>query len=255
MAQTNPLFQPQGARAIGSGQIHVHFPSIWSFYNNIGALDRIEKSGVVAGYDHRFNLPELSSLHLGAAIKKPVGTFGLGISRFGGDLFNQQALGIGFSNTLGITSFGLKADWLQTQIHDFGTAGSLVISLGGVAELSPSLFLGASIRNINRAKIGAEFDAQLPTLVQLAIEYRPLKNLGLTLELEKDIIQTPLVKAGLDYALKEWLSLRTGFNSNPARLFAGWGISKKNLILDYAYGTTPPLGTTHHLSLGYLWGD
>lgn len=252
--QTDPLTQVHGARNQGIGNQRVHLPTTWSFFNNIGALDRIEESGIAVGYDHRFGLQELSTLDLITAVKNKHGTFGIGISRFGGKLFNQQTIGLGYSQTLGISSLGLKMEYFQSQMEGFGSGGSLVFSLGGITELSPNLFLGANISNINRAKISKESVSYLPTLVQLGLHYLPTESLSLLVEIEKDIQQAPQIKAGLEYRLREWIFLRSGINTNPSRFFAGFGIQKSDFRLDYAYSQLAPLGSTHHLSLNYLWG-
>ncbi|MCS5489126.1 hypothetical protein [Algoriphagus limi] len=249
------MTQVHGARNQGIGNQRVHLPSTWSYFNNIGALDRTKKSGIAVGYDHRFGLQELSTFDLATAIKNRKGTFGLGISRFGGKLFNQQTIGIGYSHTLGVNSIGLKMEYFQTQMEGFGSGGSLLFSLGGITELNPKLYLGASISNINRGKISQETDSRLPTLVQLGLHYLPTETLSLLIELEKDIQQSPLLKAGLEYRLKEWIFLRSGINTQPSRFFAGFSIQKGNLRLDYAYSQLAPLGSTNHLSLNYQWGD
>ncbi|NVJ87052.1 MAG: hypothetical protein HWE15_12145 [Algoriphagus sp.] len=253
-SQTDPLTQVHGAQYHGLGNMRVHLPSTWSYFNNIGALDQIEEAGIVAGFDHRFGLAELSTFDLAGSFKSNNGTIGFGISRFGGKLFNQQTIGIGYSNTLGISSIGVKLEYFQTQIQDFGSAGSLIFSLGGITELSSNLYLGAIITNINRAKIGAESNTHLPTFVQVGIHYLPSDNISFLLEFEKDIQVDPILKIGLEYRLRDWTSLRTGINSNPSRLFAGLSIIQKKFSFDYAYGNTAPLGATHHLSLNYLWG-
>ncbi|TFV97361.1 hypothetical protein E4S40_01515 [Algoriphagus kandeliae] len=254
-SQTDPLTQVHGAQNQGIGNQRVHLPSTWSYFNNIGALDRINKSGISVGYDHRFGLQELTTWSLAAAIKNRNGTFGFGISRFGGKLFNQQAIGIGYSHTLGINSIGLKMEYFQTQLEGFGSGGSLLFSLGGITELGPKVFLGANISNINGAKISKESNSRLPTLVQLGLHYLPIESLSLLVELEKDIQKAPQLKAGLEYRLQKWLSLRCGINSQPSRFFAGFSIQKGNLRLDYAYSQLAPLGSTNHLSLNYQWGD
>ncbi|WP_289030322.1 hypothetical protein [uncultured Algoriphagus sp.] len=254
-AQNDPLTQTHGARMVALGKMRVHLPDTWSYFNNIGALDRTSYTGIVVGYDHRYNLKELSTFSLAGSFRNTWGTFGAGISRFGGPLLNQQTLGVGYSNTLGISSFGIKLEWAQTQIEGFGSAGGLVVSIGGVTELSPSLFLGAHISNINRGKISPESESRLPTSVQLGLHYVPSESLSLLLEFEKDILQDPIVKAGIEYRMKEWVILRTGVNSQPAKIFAGFGIQKESYGFDYSYGNQSALGNTHHLSLFYRWND
>lgn len=250
-AQTDPLTQAHGARSQGMGNTKVFLPDAWTFFNNIGALDRVQESQVSSGFDSRFGIPEMSSVDLGLAWKNNFGTLGLGVSRFGGKLFNQQLLGIGFSNTLGIVSLGAKLDWHQTQIEGFGTGNALLFSLGGVAELGPRFFLGANFSNLNRAKLSQNNEQRLPTAVQMGISYLPGEAVRIIAEIEKDIELTPIFRAGIEYQLTEWIFLRTGISSNPARLSFGLGLRKDRFGFDYAYGQNTALGRTHHLSLGF----
>ncbi len=248
-AQTDPITQAHGARSQGMGNMKVFVPDSWAYFNNIGALDRLEETEISAGFDHRYGLNELSTVDLALAWKNDFGTIGLGISRFGGKLFNQQLLGLGFSNTLGIVSLGAKIDWFQTQIEGFGTGNAFLFSLGGVAELDPKFFLGANFSNLNRAKISQNSEQRLPTAVQLGFSYLPGESLGIRAEIEKDIALDPVVKAGIEYRLGDWVFLRAGVNSNPGRLYFGLGLKKERFGFDYAYGQNSALGRTHHLSL------
>lgn len=248
-AQTDPLSQAHGARSQGMGNTKVFLPDAWTYFNNIGGLDRIEDSQISAGFDHRFGISELSTVDLGLGWKNDFGTLGLGISRFGGKLFNQQLLGIGFSNTLGIVSLGAKVDWFQTQIEGFGTGNAFIFSLGGVAELGPKFFLGANFSNLNRAKISQNTEQRLPTLVQLGFSYLPAESVRIVAEIEKDIELDPIFRAGIEYQLNPYILLRTGISSNPARVSFGLGLRKDRFGFDYAYGQNTALGRTHHVSL------
>lgn len=248
-AQTDPLTQAHGARSQGLGNVRVHLPDTWTYFNNIGALDRTEESGVGVGFDHRFGLQELSTVDLALAWKNDFGTVGVGISRFGGKLFNQQLLGIGVSNTLGIVSLGAKIDWFQTHMEGFGSGNAFIFSMGGVAALGPKFFLGAHFSNLNRAKFDQNSPQRLPTAIQLGFSYLPTESVKVFAEVEKDIELSPFLKAGIEYQLQKWLTLRTGVSTNPARLSFGMGLRKERFGFDYAYGQNTSLGRTHHLSL------
>jgi hypothetical protein len=248
-AQTDPLTQAHGARSQGMGNLKVFHSDAWSYFNNIGALDRIDESEISAGFDNRFGISDLSTLDLAVGWKNDFGTLGLGVSRFGGKLFNQQLLGLGFSNTLGIVSIGAKIDWLQTHIEGFGSGNALIFSLGGIAELSPKFFLGANVSNLSSSKISRNSEQRLPTSVQLGIFYLPIESLRIMAEIEKDINLDPVFKAGIEYQLREWVYLRTGINNVPAQVTFGLGVKKARFGFDYAYGQNTSLGRSHHLSL------
>lgn len=248
-AQSDPLTQAHGARSQGMGNTKIFLPDSWTYFNNIGALDRIEEAQISAGFDSRFGIPELSTVDLGLGWKNDFGTIGFGVSRFGGKLFNQQLLGMGFSNTLGIVSLGAKVDWFQTNIEGFGTGNALLFSLGGVAELGPRFFFGANFSNLNRAKLSQNNEQRLPTVVQMGVSYLPTDAVRILAEIEKDISLDPILKAGVEYQLQKWIFLRTGISSNPARISFGLGVRKDQFGFDYAYGQNSALGRTHHLSL------
>lgn len=251
--QTDPLTQAHGARSQGMGNLKVNLPDTWSIFNNIGALDRISNSQVAVAAVQRYGLQELSTLDLALALKSNIGSIGIGVSRFGGKLFNQQLIGMGFSQKLGIASFGLKLDWFQTHIQDFGHANSFIFSLGGVADLGPKVQIGAYFSNLNRSKISHEYDDRHPTQLTMGITYLPISNLQFHLEAEKDILYKPNVKAGLEYGIQDWLFLRCGINTQPSKLNFGLGVKPGKFQFDYALGQTNTLGSTHHVSFGYLW--
>ncbi|MEN2282696.1 hypothetical protein AAGF08_11210 [Algoriphagus sp. SE2] len=252
-SQTGLLTQAHGARSQSMGNLKVNLQDAWTIFNNIGTLDRIEDSHIVLGVENRYGLKELSTFDLAVALKTELGSFGFNLSRFGGKLFNQQMLGIGYSQKLGIASFGLKADWFQTQIQDFGTGNSLVLSIGGVADLGPKIQLGAYFSNLNNSKISRYSEDRLPTLISMGISYFPVSSLQFHLEVEKDILLKPNVKLGLEYGIRDWFFLRTGINSNPSKVNFGFGVTPGKFHFDYGFGQNNVLGSTHQISFGYKW--
>jgi hypothetical protein len=253
--QSDPMTQSQGARSQGMGNLKLNLPDSWSIFNNVGVMDRVDQSQISAGYDNRYGLKDLNTLSISGAFKYEFGTIGAGISRFGGDLFNQHLLGLGFSNTLGITSLGAKIEWFQTQIEGFGTGNSLMFSFGGLAELGPKTRFGANFSNINRARIGKNTSQKQPTLIQMGITYLPAKQISIHSELEKEVDTKPIFKVGLEYMPASWALFRTGISSHPARASFGLGFRKEKFGFDYAYGQNSALGRTQHLSLILQLGD
>lgn len=252
-SQTDPLTQAHGARSQGMGNLKVNIQDAWTIFNNIGALDRITSSQISVGVDQRYGIKDLSTFDLAAALKSNFGSFGLSISRFGGKLFNQQMLGLGFSQKLGIASFGIKMDWYQTQVQDFGTANSFIFSLGGVADLGPKVQIGAYFSNLNSSKISRNSDDRHATTINLGLSYFPIAALQIHSEVEKDILYPPNVKVGIEYGIHNWVFLRTGINSMPSSLTFGVGINPGKFNLDYGLGQNNQLGSVHHISFGYQW--
>ncbi|MCH7396704.1 hypothetical protein MM236_01840 [Belliella sp. DSM 107340] len=252
-AQSGIETLPQGARSVGMGNANLTLADSWAIFNNIGALGRLESSSAMVGYDHRFNLNELTTISAGAAIHSEKLQYGISVSSFGGEHFNQNNLGIGIANQLGIASLGIKINYFQTNIEGFGRTGSPVIEFGGMAELSSKLFFGAHIYNLTNSKISKNSFDRIPTVVSSGISYRPSEKLTVNIEAEKDILLDPLIKLGLEYNLKDRLWMRSGFNTNPSNIFFGLGFRPRNFIIDYAMTQNQYLGNTHHFSFGYLF--
>ena len=250
-AQTSLFSQAYGAQSQGMSNTKLFIKNSWSYFNNVGAMDRLDQTEIQVGVDQRFGLQELSTVSFSGIVKKNHGCLGFGISRYGGAQFNQQLLGIGFSNTLGIMSLGAKLDWIQTQIEGFGSGNSLLLSLGGVAQLGPNFFFGANFYNLTQSKTSKYSAEALPTFVQLGLSYSSSPSLSIFSELEKEVDSSPIFKIGIDYSLSNKLFLRTGVSTNPIRLSFGLGLRHNQFIFDYGYGQNTSLGRTHHISMGF----
>jgi hypothetical protein len=243
---------PKGARSMGMANAHVTLEDGWSTFNNIGALGRLPSTQAFFSYDHRLGIQELTTLAAGAAVVRDFGVFGVGLSHYGGTLFNQQNIGIGFSNTVGIASVGFKVNYFQTNIEGFGRNGSPILEFGGVASLGPSLFFGAHVYNFTRSKFSkASFD-YLPTVIKAGLSYRPSVKLMVNVEAEKEIILLPQFKMGIEYNLLNKLWARSGIHTHPSNLFFGMGFKPRRFHIDYALSQNYRLGYTHHFSFNYI---
>lgn len=254
-AQNGMESYPTGARSKGIGNAHVTLSDGWSVVNNIGALGSLLETQAFFSYDHRLGLNELTTLAAGMALINDWGNLGVNVSSYGGVLFNQQNIGLGFSNKLGIASFGIKVNYFQTNIEGFGRTASPILEIGGVAELTPQLFFGAHIYNLTRSKLSKLSDDYLPMTVKMGISYRPSDLLMVNMEAEKEILLDPIYKAGLEYNLKNRIWGRAGFNTQPNNLFFGIGFRPRKYQIDYAMGQNYRVGFSHHFSFNLLFHE
>lgn len=246
---------PKGARSLGMANASVTLQDGWSVFNNIGGLASLESSQAFFGYDHRLGLNELTTLAAGLVQVHDFGVFGLGLSHYGGTLFNQQNIGVGFSNSLGIASFGFKINYFQTNIEGFGRKASPVLEFGGVAALGTDLFFGAHVYNFTRARLSKISQDYLPTVIKAGISYRLTEQLMVNIEGEKEIRLDPQLKMGLEYVMLQKLWLRTGVHTHSENLFFGLGFRPKRFLLNYALSQNYRLGYTHHFSLDYYFNE
>ncbi|MCH7402962.1 hypothetical protein ACFOUP_09595 [Belliella kenyensis] len=254
-AQGGLDIKAKGARSMGMANASSTLSDTWSPLNNIASIAYLQSSSIAVGYDHRFQMDELTTLSASAVFYTQKFNFGISTSSYGDDYFNQQHIGIGIANRLGIASLGLKVNLLQTNIEGFGRAISPVFEFGGLAELTPMLWFAGHIYNITYSKFSKASADHLPTVVKSSLSYRPSDKLMLNIEAEKDILLPADLKLGLEYNLLDKVWMRSGFHIIPGNLFFGLGFKPKRFVIDYALGQQKYLGPTHHFSVGYNFSD
>ena len=237
-AQTN---EACGARASGMGNAVVTVSDAWSSFHNIAGIATQKRYAVGLWYKNDYYLQAYkeTSVHAVGALWK--GAAVVSFYRFGNEKYNINCISIGYAHKINLVSLGLQAHYVQLAMEDLGVRKNLVLDFGGIAELVPSkLFFGATVSNLNQAKINNEL---LPVVMKAGLSYRSGKKIMLNSEVEKDILYKPSIKIGLEYAILEKFRIRTGINTNPFVNFFGVGFQNHSFQLDYAL--------TKHLQLGY----
>jgi len=135
---------------------------------------------------------------------------------------------------------------------DLGSATAFGLDLGFQATLSKRHWVGVVVHNINRPQIGSgSASSMLPRDIQAGFSYAPTRQVVTSFALANSIGKTTELHAGIEYALNDQLTLRSGIQSQPNRFGAGFSFSLKGLTLDYALLTHPILPATHQISLAY----
>ncbi|MEX2235320.1 MAG: hypothetical protein WD824_24365 [Cyclobacteriaceae bacterium] len=246
MAQSASL--QMGARAHGMGHSSSCLSDIWSLNNNIAGLAKTDRAGAAFSY-HAIPTAKFFN-RMAAVLSIPVksGAAGVSLFRFGDDLYNEQVFSMGFANTFGLASLGLKLNYIQYHAEGLGTNTAFTASFGGMATLTPELLLGAHIVNVNQPIINELTEERLPTRLVAGIAFKSDK-LILAAEIEKDLHYSPTLKSGLEYQIFKKIAFRTGFNLNPESGFFGLGFKSRRFDLDYSLQFNDPLGLSHQATV------
>lgn len=244
-----------GPRALGTGNSGLLHSDYWSVRNNPGGLGWIEKSGASVGFENRYNLQALNQMAFGSAfVHKKLGTFGLGASRFGADLFNQTRASLAWAKAFGIASIGLEGQWYQVAAAEFPSRNHFLLNFGGLAHLTSKIHFAASISNVLQSKASDFQDEKLPTIGRAGLSFIPHSKVKLVAEVQKDLDQKAIYKAGIEYELVQKFWLRTGFSSQLQQASGGLGFEWRQLVFDYALASHPQLGWTHSIGISMKWG-
>lgn len=175
--------------------------------------------------------------------------------RFGGVLYNETRLGVGYAYRFGQISLGGRVDLLQVRIEGLGSRRVVLGTLGGQIEIVPQrLTFGASLYNLGQTKLVSYQDERVPTVLKAGLAYRPSAGVLLLVETEKDVERDANFKAGLEYRPVPVLVARLGLASLTAQASAGIGVLAGVLQIDYAASFQQALGFSQHLSVSKSWG-
>lgn len=240
-----------GARGSGMGYTTSCLSDEWSLFNNIGGLAKVKESAVAFSYDAMPSFKPFNKAALVIAIPAKIGVWGIGLYRFGDNLYNEQIFTGGFSSSFGLASLGLRFNYIQYKVDGFGRKGILSLNIGGVAQLTPVLCVGAHIINVVQPKISNAQDEHIPTVLIVGLLFTPEKNILIGTELEKDLDYKPTWKTGIEYRIYKKFTFRTGFNIHPNAGFFGLGFKTSKFSFDYGHDFSLSIGGRHQATVGY----
>jgi hypothetical protein len=244
-----------GARASGMAFASSGLTDEWSVFNNIGGLASVNSVCVSFSCDVQPTFKPFNKAAAVVAVPLKIGVAGMGVYRFGDDLYNEHIVTAGFSNTFGLASLGLKANYIQYNAEGLGGKGVFTISFGGIAKLTPRLSIGAHVININQPKISEEYSEKIPTVLIAGVSFKPSENTLITTEIEKDLEYKPTWKTGIEHRIHKKFNFRSGFNIYPTSCFLGFGFKTKKFQMDYTYQYRPQIGSRHQASVGYAFRE
>ena len=255
VVNSNAQYNP-GAKQISLSNSDVALSNdVFSVFNNPAGLSQFNWREIGIYYSPApFGLSELANGYIAYAEPFTFGTVALGGMTYGFELYRESKISLGYSYNYENKFFaGLTVNYHTYSIQNYGNTGVFYLNIGGLAYITNQLRWGFAISNINRASIGND-DDQIPIIFSTGFSYDLIKSLIINLAVEKDIRYKPSVQFGLEYDIIEYLSLRVGFQNEPARYAAGIGINYSIISLDYAVFTHQDLGLTHQAGLIISFG-
>ena len=269
----------RGARAAALGNASVALAGeVWSMGNNVAGLAEIQRPTVGFYAENRYFSPALNVGSLIVALpvgRQPAGPAGVAdgapavaarawarhgvvafeAQRFGGVLYNETRLGVGYGYRFGQISLGGRVDMLQVSIEGLGSRRVLLGTLGGQIEVVPQrLSFGASLYNLSQTRLAGYQNERVPTVLKAGLAYRPSGQVTLLIETEKDVERDANFKVGLEYRPVPMLAARLGLATLTEQASAGIGVVAGSFQLDYAASFQQALGFSQHLSISKAWG-
>lgn len=244
-----------GARAAGMGYASATMQDEWAIFNNVAGLANVDERIVATAYELRPALPGANRAGVLAAMPFSFGVTGLGVFRFGSELYSEQIISLAFAHQIGKTSLGGCLNYIQYKAEGFGTHSALGLNVGGITRLTSQLSIGAWIQNLNQPKVNFSEKEQAPVKLTAALSFKATEKFTVVTEVEKDVIYTPIWKTGMEYVIHQKFFARVGFNVNPNAMFLGIGFQSWRIKIDYACQSLTQLGASHQASATYRLSD
>jgi long-subunit fatty acid transport protein len=243
------LVNVAGARGATAGYISTVLDDVSAVLGNQAGMTSLEKPGFVLMAENRFLLKELSHINLGGVLPTSMGHFGISIEQFGLSKYSEQQIGLSYARKFSKKiSIGAQFDYLRLRIPDYGAAGFFNFEIGFLLKIFPQLDFGAHLYNPMPTKL-TDIDTRTGSFA-FGLAYRPSDKTTLMAEIEKDITYAPTIKAGIEYQPVKVLTLRAGYNTQPALFTFGIGLQlSKRLSIDAGSGYDLILGPSPVLGL------
>jgi hypothetical protein len=241
------------ARAGGMSNAHIAVAGdVWTVFHNVGGLSSISTMRAGVSYTPGlFNLSELSNVAAAFGIPTSAGFLGFAANRYGCDLYNELTFGASYASFLSDFHFGVNCWYHAVHIAGYGSAGTIVIDAGFLVCVLPELDIGLILRNINSSTIG-DAKEKLPHTIGSGISYRPVKNLTVAIDLEKETMSSAVFRCGIEYFIGNICALRAGISNECAHYSGGIGLRVSSFRFDYGISVHRSLGLTHVLSVTFL---
>jgi len=196
-----------------------------------------------------FGVTELSHAFLAASVPTEYGSFGLGVSNFGFELYKENKFVFAYSGRYAKNFFyGASLTLNRVSIKNYGNATAVLFSLGTLYYVTNDFRFAFATENVNRATWGNEKN-QIPSVYRAGMSYDVVRQVSLNVSVENELGFNPSLLCGINYDVNEYFSLRSGFANEPAKYSAGFGIHYSQFELDYAIFTHQELGLTHQFSI------
>ncbi|MDD3875873.1 MAG: hypothetical protein PHT69_04590 [Bacteroidales bacterium] len=236
---------PTGAKAQGMGGASITNNDIWSAFNNQAGLADFRNIGAGLIYENKFLMKEMGVKAAIIALPVGSGTFGLSLSQFGFNLYNENKVGLAYAMPLSSRlNAGIQIDYLMTQLaENYGKKGVFTFEIGLLAKLTDRISLGAHVFNPISMKLTDDVEERIPAIIKFGLKYKVNNAVEFLVETEKDINHKAVFRLGIEYMVVDNIYVRVGAANNPSLFSFGFGVQMKNFKID--------LGSSRHNTLGY----
>ncbi len=196
----------------------------WAIFSNPATLNSKKKSASFFSV-RNYGFVELTDIAATGSIPTSLGVAGFGFHRYGGDLFNETRIRLGYANSWSDLKFGLVLNYNHiSQASPYGSGGALGLDLGITARLTDGLWLGAKTTNLNQPSYDfAANEESLSRELSVGLSYNLDQNALFLFDIVKDVRFPVSYRGGIEVKVVENLKGRVGVTIEPNTYSLGVG--------------------------------
>lgn len=199
----------------------------WALFSNPALLNSITPRIGFYGIQN-YGFSEITDISAFGSVPTGFGIGALGIHRYGGDLFNETRIRLGYANEWKGLHLGLALNYNHIAFGGtYGSGGALGVDVGLAAKVLDGLWMGAKATNINRPSY--DFQSYAEDLIRdlaLGMTYMLAEKALFTMDVYKDVRFPVSFRGGLEVTVIEHLKARVGFTTEPVTYSFGFGYGR-----------------------------
>jgi len=202
-----------------------------------------------------YGFQELTDIAAAGSIPTPFGIAAFGFHRYGGDLFNESRVRLGYANSWEELKFGAVLNYNHiSQASPYGSGGTLGIDIGISAKFTEGLWLGARTSNINQPSYQFEADEEsLARELAIGLSYDLDKNALFLFDVVKDVRFPVSYRGGIEVKVIENLKGRVGVSTEPNTYSFGIGYGSELWQANIAFQRHETLGFSPGVDLNFYF--
>ena len=227
----------------------------WTAFHNPALLGAVKKTELALQYENRFQLSELATKTVQAAIPHSLINTGISCAQFGSPHYQEWLVGCGWGRNFGDKfSMGVQFNYFTSYFEASNRYRSAILAQCGLmAHLSPNFSLGFASFNPFQSNIQAELVVQrLPSLFSIGTEYFVSSDLRWRVQLDKELSTGYRFASGIDYVVLQIITIKLGvYQAHYLIPCLGLGVKTAAYGLSFSTELHPLLGLTPNVGLHY----
>ncbi|MEP1151823.1 MAG: hypothetical protein ABJH08_08860 [Balneola sp.] len=226
----------------------------WAVFSNPATINAQKKS--LSFFSLRnYGFTELTDIAAAGSIPTSFGVAAFGFHRYGGDLFNETRIRVGYSNSITNLKFGAVLNYNHiSQASQYGSGGAIGVDVGLAAKLTDGLWLGAKTTNLNQPSYDfAAEEESLSRELSIGLSYDLDQNALFLFDVVKDVRFPVAYRGGVEVKIIENLKGRVGATTEPNTYSFGIGYGSTLWEANIAFQRHETIGFSPGIDLNFFF--